>query len=175
MIRCRKTVSTLLEGNRQKKAQEDAEKRKEEKKCRAAVVQATSLPRQEAKKRKMDDKLQPVLNKLRSMEEQLQRNGGAPTAADQDGAATTSATRKRTKMRRQREAESECEEASSKMKKVKHNPNQKQMKVTTTPTLSNLSRDSSRRNDHPRKMESSGKSRPSEKRRKLKVTVQDQE
>jgi hypothetical protein len=78
MIGCRKTVSTLLEENRQKaqKAQEDAEKRKEEKKCRAAVVQATSLLRQEAEKRieqKMDDKLQPVLDKLRSMEEQLQK------------------------------------------------------------------------------------------------------
>jgi hypothetical protein len=75
-------------------------------------------------------------------------------------------------MRRPREAELECEEASSKMKNVKHNPNQKQMKVTTTPASS---RDSSRRNDHPRKIESCGKSRPSEKRRKLKVTVQDQE
>jgi hypothetical protein len=60
MIRCRKTVSTLLEENRQKKAQEDAEKRKEERKRRTAVAQATSLPCQEAEKRieqKMDDKL----------------------------------------------------------------------------------------------------------------------
>jgi hypothetical protein len=43
------------------------------------------------------------------------------------------------------------------MKKVKHNPNQKQMKVTTTPALS---RNSSRRNDHPRKIESSGMLHP---------------
>jgi hypothetical protein len=44
--------------------------------------------------------------------------------------------------------------------------------LTTTPALF---RYSSRRNDHPRRKESSGKSRLSEKRRKLKVTVQDQD
>jgi len=174
MIKCRKTVSTLLEENRQKKAREEAEKRKEEKKRRAAVAQATSLPRQEAEKRieqKMDDKLQPVLDRLNSMEELLRKNRGAPTAADQDGAATTSATKKRKRMRRLRAADSECAKAASKTKRPKHNPNEQQMKVTMT---SPFSRDSSRK-DRPRRIESNDKSRPSGKRRKLKVTVQDQE
>jgi hypothetical protein len=172
MKRCCKTVSTLLEEKRQRKVQEETEKRKEEKKRRAAVAQATSLPRQEADKRieqKMDDKLQPVLEKLRNMEELFQKNGGAPTAADQDGAAITSATKKRKKMRQLR---AECAETSSKAKKRKHISSEQQGRVTSTSAPSS---DASRRKDRPRRIESGGKSKSSGKRKKLGITTHDQE
>ena len=114
---------TQLEESRQSKIQEDAKKRKEDKARRAAVNEATSLPRQVADKRiedKMDEKLQPLLEKVRSLEEQLRKNGAAPTAADQDGADARSATKKRKKSKRPRATEGA--EASSEAKRRKRRP-----------------------------------------------------
>ena len=65
-------VSTQLEESRQSKIQEDAKKRTEDKARRAAVNEATSFPRQAADKRiedKMDEKLQPLLEKVCSLKE----------------------------------------------------------------------------------------------------------
>ena len=42
----------------------------------------------------MDEKLQLLLEKVRSLEEQLRKNGAAPTAADQDGAGARSKRKK---------------------------------------------------------------------------------
>ena len=160
-----------MKETRRKKIQEDAEKRKEEKIRRAAVNEATSLPRQAAEKRieeKMDEKLQPLLEKIRSMEEQLQKNEKAPPAADQDGAAARSATKKRKKSKRPRATESV--EASTVTKKQKHKPVAEQVE---RPLVSSRSGGSSRQKDRPRGTESSGKRRTSGIRKKLKEISRD--
>ena len=66
----------------------------------------------------MDEKLQLLLEKVRSLEEQLRKDGAAPTAADQDGAGARSATKKRKKSKRQRSTEGA--EASKERKRQKH-------------------------------------------------------
>ena len=153
MKKCRIKVSTQLEESRQKKIQEEAEKRKEERIRRAAVNEAASLPRQAAEKRideKMDEKLQPLLEKVRNLEEQLQKNEKAPTAADQDGAAAKSATKKRKKSKRPRAPE--CAEATT-TKKRKHRPAAEQMEGSSASLRPG---GSSRQKDRPRGTESSG-------------------
>lgn len=173
MKRCRTKVSTQLEENRQNKIQEEAKKRKEEKARRAAVNEATSLPRQAAEKRiqeTMDEKLQPIMDRIRSMEEQLQKNETAPPAADQDGAAAKSATKKRKKSKRPRATE--CVEASLVTKKRKHRPVAEQIERSSA---SSRPEGPSRQKDRPRGTESSGKGKASGKRKKPKVTSGDQE
>ena len=106
MRKCSTKVSTQLEESRQSKIQDDAKKLKDDKARRAAVNEATSLPRQAADKRiedKMDEKLQPLLEKIRSQEEQLRKNVAAPTAADQDGADARSAKKKSARHQSDRE------------------------------------------------------------------------
>ena len=173
MKKCRTKVSTQLEESRQSKIQEDAKKRKEDKARRAAVNEATSLPRQVADKRiedKMDEKLQPLLEKVRSLEEQLRKNGAAPTAVDQDGADARSATKKRKKSKRPRATEGA--EASSEVKRRKRRPAVEQMEGSST---SSRTGGSSRQGDRPKGTESNGKGRTTGKRKKSKVTDRDQE
>ena len=129
MKKCRTKVRTQLEESRQSKCR----KMQREKARRASVNEATSLPRQEADKRiedKMDEKLQPLLEKVRSLQEQLRKNGAAPTAADQDGADARSETKKRKKSKRSRATEG-AEACSEGMRRTRR-PATEQMEGSST-------------------------------------------
>ena len=169
MKKCRTKVSTQSEERRQNKIQEEARKRKEKKARQGAVNEATSLPCQAADKRieeKLDEKLQPLLDKVRSLEEQLHN----PTAKDQDGADARSTAKKRKKSKSIRVTE--CVEASSETKKRKHRPAAEQMLGSS---VSSRPGGPSRQEDRPKWTESGGKRRTTGKGKKPRVTYGDQE
>jgi len=94
MKSCRLKVSTLMETKRLENAAEQAARKKEQKQRKAALAQASALPRQEAEKsieRRIKDLVEPLRAEINSIKERLQGNRSAPNAADAGGAAAKSA------------------------------------------------------------------------------------
>ena len=99
MKNCRLKVSTLMETKRLEKASETTRRKKEQAQRKAALAQASALPRQEAEKsieRRMQDMLKPLYAEISNLKERLQGNRSAPKAADAGGAASMSAKISRT-------------------------------------------------------------------------------
>ena len=100
MKKCRTQVSTLMETRRLEKAEEQRNRNRERKLRKAALAQASALPRQEAEQsmeRRMQDMIQPPKDDIRSLRERVEGNRDAPAAAGADGAATKSAKKSRKK------------------------------------------------------------------------------
>jgi len=94
MKSCRLKVSSLMETKRLENAAKEATRRKEQKLRKAALAQASALPRQKAKKsieRRIKDIVEPLRAKISSIKEWLQGNRSAPNVADAGGAAAKSA------------------------------------------------------------------------------------
>ena len=109
-------VSALMESKRLEKANEALRRKREEKQRKAALAQASALPRLEADKsieRHVQAMLEPLREQISNLQEQVSGNRDAPRDADADGAAEKSAKKSRKKNRKakQNAVEKEKEDA----------------------------------------------------------------
>ena len=87
-----------MEAKRLERAQEVANRRKEQRLRRQALAEASALPRQEAEQsmqRRMQGIMQPLIAEVREIKKQLQGNRSAPVETDAGGAGTKSAKKSR--------------------------------------------------------------------------------
>ena len=139
MKSCRLKVSTLMETIRLENADKEAARRREQKRRKAALAQASALPRQEAEKsieRRIKDIVDPLRAEISSIKERLQGNRNAPNVADAGGAAAKSAQSSRSADVHRKAVDGDQDAASeSRTRKRKRRRRSTEMAAVKAPAL----------------------------------------